>query len=539
MSITPQEGYIIDPNNPNGVIQKPLQTEVQISQAEQAARGLGFGSVASASTALGVPTTISSATLTPASPVTLPPTPQSSIPVVPPVEPPLPPPPPPSAFEQRQSELQAEALKTQESLGGRTASQFAAENAQNKPEYQRQVNDLTAQVKALQYESQAIPLQIQNEITGKGITKAGTAILQADALRTNAIKALSTSALLQAAQGNLSLSQQLADRAVEAEFAPQEAKLKWLEAAIDMNYKNLTREDQKRADAQRIALEERTRILGEQKSNKSIAQALATSAVKNDPTASGAAQEALKLDPSDPDYISKVYGLLGKYQTDPAKTQKDLDDHLRSQADIAYTYAQIAEIKDKNAILSVSEAKALGVPYGTTKGQAQALGKIPGSADVTPEVLSERSDTINLINSVLVDPQLKNAVGIRKLNPWELLPGTPEKAVKAQLSQIVAKLALSNRAKLKGSGTISDFESRTLERSASAFNTNLSYGAAKDALVQVRGALTTMNGGSSTITIYDPKTKKYQDAVVSTDDRGTSSDKIAALIKDGYVINYK
>ena len=51
---------------------------------------------------------------------------------------------------------------------------------------------------------------------------------------------------------------------------------------------------------------------------------------------------------------------------------------------------KIAKIPGDPEYLSVSEAKALGVPYGTTKRQAMNMGLTPSSEDSLPELSSSQ-----------------------------------------------------------------------------------------------------------------------------------------------------
>jgi hypothetical protein len=83
-------------------------------------------------------------------------------------------------------------------------------------EAQGRLNNISAQLMALNTEAQAIPIQLQQESTGRGRTAGGLAPIQADQLRANALKALplqAQAAVIQAevatAQGNQKLAQDL------------------------------------------------------------------------------------------------------------------------------------------------------------------------------------------------------------------------------------------------------------------------------------------------------------------------------------------
>jgi hypothetical protein len=83
-------------------------------------------------------------------------------------------------------------------------------------EAQGRLNNISAQLMALNTEAQAIPIQLQQDSTGRGRTAGGLAPIQADQLRANALKALplqAQAAVIQAevatAQGNQKLAQDL------------------------------------------------------------------------------------------------------------------------------------------------------------------------------------------------------------------------------------------------------------------------------------------------------------------------------------------
>lgn len=155
-----------------------------------------------------------------------------------------------------------------ESLIGKTKAQQQAETQYQVPEYQRQLSNINSQITALANEAQAIPLQIQQESEGRGITRAGAAPIETARLRENAIKSLTLNSAASAIQGNLALAQQQADRAVELQFADKEGEIAYLEKVYTLNKDQLEREDKKKADALAIQIEERKRLLDEEKLNR-------------------------------------------------------------------------------------------------------------------------------------------------------------------------------------------------------------------------------------------------------------------------------
>lgn len=115
-----------------------------------------------------------------------------------------------------------------EELTGQSAFKAGQEVSQDVMGKQKTVNDLTAQIKTLQNEAAAIPLQQ----AGVNVTSAMLGAKQRELLMQNSIKALGLAAFLEAARGNLALANDLVDRAVAAKFDPIKEKI----AALTANY---------------------------------------------------------------------------------------------------------------------------------------------------------------------------------------------------------------------------------------------------------------------------------------------------------------
>lgn len=170
--------------------------------------------------------------------------------------------------ETQQRSLQDMILQSLGKLSTRQSATIQAENAAGIPEQQKKLKELSDQLNILQTKTATIPLEIQQQFEGRGATRAGVEPVQTAELRKNAIAALGTSALAQAAQGNLQLAQQQVDRAIQLEFEPEEQKLQFLGQLYAFNKDDLERIDKKRADALNFAVGERSRLLAEQKTER-------------------------------------------------------------------------------------------------------------------------------------------------------------------------------------------------------------------------------------------------------------------------------
>lgn len=428
--------------------------------------------------------------------------------------------------DKQQSDLLNSIAKLTGSQQSLATQQITQENAAGIPALAATLTQLNNQLQGLNDQATKLQLdasvggtiqnQNQQDAEGRGRTVGGNAPLLAGALRMNQIQqasiasqALTVKAAVYAAQGQYSIAKDAADKAAQVLFDATQQEINHQQALLAAIQPQLNKEQSARAVTLQANLADRQKQVDAQREDFKTGQALAIAAMKNfssDSTAQFAAQQALKLNPSTPNYLQQVMALVGKYQNDPAKVAQDL-------ADLDYKRSQTALNKAQ-----------------TVKTNQEAQAASPTA--MTAQVYNDRADTINLVNGILDDKHLSFALGGQNLNPFNYIPGNATQPVKAQIDQLIAKLSLDNRSKLKGSGAISDFESRTLEKSASSFNRSLSYNDAVKQLKQIRGVLTTLNGGTALVQVKDPVTGQTQNA---TADR----DAITKMANAGLIIQYQ
>jgi len=149
-------------------------------------------------------------------------------------------------------------------------------------------------------------------------------------------------------------------------------------------------------------------------------------------------------------------------------------------------------------------------------------------------VNSETIAGINLVNSLLQNPDARRITGVLQGKiGGQLLGGGTTGLAKNQYNQLVAKLSLGARQLLKGSGAISDFESKVLRDSTSAIKRNLPDEQFLYQLKQIRGALTSNAGLPVVITLTNPNTGK------KTEPFQTTRDGLSQAIADGLIIEYQ
>lgn len=231
-------------------------------------------------------------------------------------------------------------------MSGKTGAQQSAEAAAGVPDLEKQLTDVNAQIKTLQNEASAIPLQEQNNAEGRGITAAGLAPIQAADLRTNAIKALGLSSIASTLQGNLTLAQQQADRAVAAEFDPLQGELDYLKQIYTLNQDTLSEADKEQADRISAMLTDRQDQIAQAKADRTSVYGMVSTAMQNGAPAT-VASSALSL--SLPD------------------ATKLLDPYIKQQADWGAPYLLGGDYVQKNA--KTGEIRtAVNIPAGGASG---------------------------------------------------------------------------------------------------------------------------------------------------------------------------
>lgn len=189
-----------------------------------------------------------------------------------------------TAPEIQANDLTARLQAINDQLTGQSAFRSTQEAKQGLSEMLKTQTDLSARLKGLQNEALSIPLQFQQGAEGRGITTGGLAPIQTGALRENAIKALSVSSMLEASRGNITLANDLVDRAVNAQYAPlleeQKAKLANLDLILKSPAYSLA--DKNRANAQKVLEEaKKTQLEQAQKDKDEILKTIAIPASQN------------------------------------------------------------------------------------------------------------------------------------------------------------------------------------------------------------------------------------------------------------------
>lgn len=299
--------------------------------------------------------------------------------------------------------------------------QIGQEGAAGVPALNATVRSLSTQLQG--YSDQLSKLQIdasaggtidnKNQLNaeGRGITVGGNAPLLAGDLRRNQIQqasiasqALTTKAAYYAANNDYLNAKDAADKAAQVAFDADEQKIKYQQALLASIQPQLNKEEAARSALLQTQLSDRAQQIGFQREDFKTGQSLAIAAMKlnpNDATVQLAAQQALKLDPKDPQYLQKVMGLVGEYQRDPIAVQQAL-------ADLAHTRL-------------VNQGLMPSPVITTGTGPVQTVQTAKGATPISTYKLQPGDDPYNIAQQNGID-----MATLKSLNPqvsdWTKLP---------------------------------------------------------------------------------------------------------------------
>ena len=179
-------------------------------------------------------------------------------------------------LEQERGELKKDQLSLMERLLGKSERARDLESQAGINNMMKQLNEtnlMLAQRKSA-YEQQYLTAE------NKAIPTPFIIGEQNQIQKTAAVELGALSATAQALQGNLQLAYDTIDRTLKMEYQPVEDALNYTRDLLNMNYQELSREDKKAADKANIILDERNRLLDEEKDLRQWGAKLALEAVK-------------------------------------------------------------------------------------------------------------------------------------------------------------------------------------------------------------------------------------------------------------------
>ena len=186
-------------------------------------------------------------------------------------------------------QAQQQELEKRLTAGQTSANDLLAQIGQKGTEYQSELEkyNYTANVAQLQDINRQIAsktAEFQNAITAQeGRVASASSIYGRQALlqRQQASEVGGLSAIAQALQGNITLAQNTAKDAINVKYEPMENQLKQQLQQIEFLYNDLSRADQKKADSQTALLNERLRVMEEQKNTEENISNIVLTAAQN------------------------------------------------------------------------------------------------------------------------------------------------------------------------------------------------------------------------------------------------------------------
>ena len=185
--------------------------------------------------------------------------------------------------EQQESNLNKEIQQLSQRLLGKSAFTSQQEQLAGIPEFQQSMDDLSARLRDIQRQQAAIPVQLQEQAAGRGITSGLLGRQEQKLLRNNAIEALTVSSLIDAAQNRLTSAQAKVDRAVAEKYNPilEEIEVKITNAKLIKDSPEYSAAQRKRA-AQTVSAQEKIKSdLETQKAEQAEIWGLMNDAVRN------------------------------------------------------------------------------------------------------------------------------------------------------------------------------------------------------------------------------------------------------------------
>lgn len=254
---------------------------------------------------------------------------------------------------------------------------------------------------------------------GRGLTTAVVGAQTDRARRIAAVELGGLASIASAVQGNLTLARDQAKRTVDFEFAPVEQEIANLERKLEVNKENLTAAETRRAEALQITLDERKRVIAEQKADKNEILNIAAQAAANN--ADNATLQRINQAKTPQEALQIAGSVLGadfrqkmeqqKFNNDIAMQELAMKSSL-NKAQIANIYSEIQKRVDENKPIDVNTLVAPGTPADEKNGVI--LTSLLSSNKIGATTKTNVANALGVINA------LKD---IAENNPDGKLPG--------------------------------------------------------------------------------------------------------------------
>ncbi|MBS4082930.1 MAG: hypothetical protein KGZ73_05215 [Rhizobiales bacterium] len=288
-------------------------------------------------------------------------------------------------------------------LATKSARKSELEVEQGIPELGKQLNEITKQIGQIQSEALAASEKSENRFAPTFDIRGEQAQIE----RQRAVRVFGLSAASEALQGNINLANDNVERALEAEFGGEQAKIENAKFLLQENWNTFNAEEKRRAEETLVQLNERERLLNEQKDTKAkIYDVLKTAATNK---ADNATLERIRIAKTPEEAIA----LAGDFIRDP---NADLQTELLGEQILTQRQnranARVNQLIERAALGDTAALQELGISNDgnktrvTTK-EASALNKEIASNDTYKAIDKALSSwrALKEYEKVAVNPQ--------------------------------------------------------------------------------------------------------------------------------------
>jgi len=184
-------------------------------------------------------------------------------------------------IETSQDEMFQKMLETISTPQEREEREAELREEKELPEQEAQLRDLSSQLEALNTQAQLIPSIVEESFEGRGATSAGVQPFKAGKLRQNAIKAAQVAAQANFLNNRVITAQESIRNALDLEFGDEEIRLETINLLYQRNQEQLAEIDEERTRNLALYLDERDRLINEQKEQKEQIYNIGLTAMQN------------------------------------------------------------------------------------------------------------------------------------------------------------------------------------------------------------------------------------------------------------------
>jgi uncharacterized protein (UPF0335 family) len=301
--------------------------------------------------------------------------------------------------------------------------------------------------------------------------------------RQAAIETAGLAAVAQAYQGNITLATDTLTKAVDAQYKPQEDYLSNLQKQIENSYTDLTAAEKKRADSLNVVLEEKKRVLEEEKQIKSDINSVMLDAAKN-----GATPDVIKAIQNSKTYSEAIMNAGASLST-PEKIDLPSSFKEWQLAGQPGTFADWVQSKNGTPL---NIQKINGVDYQVNPDGSLSTPPVP---QITPqEKIDKANKVIDAVKSVQ-SLDWGSVVGSiqGKLPDWAL--SGKQAAVNSKINTLKSLLTLENMGIMKG--VLSDSDMKIITNASTSLNRATDEKSFDSELKKIKNASTSMINSSN------------------------------------------